>query len=106
MAVSLTEEYVFPQSDPQGGQTGALVIGTITLDSSYPTGGSVIDPPGGVDYIEMVVAGGTVSTRYDKANKKLLAYASNGAAPAVLAEVANTTNISANVCSYFAVRPA
>jgi hypothetical protein len=106
MAVVLTEEYVFQMSGAEGGQGGALVIGKITLDSAYPTNGSVIDPPGGVDYIEMVVGGGSVSTKYDVANKKLLCYASNGAAPALLAEVANTTNISANVCSFVAIRPA
>lgn len=105
MAVALTEEYVWNLSGAEGGQGGALVIGKITLDTSYPTNGSVIDPPGGVDYIEMVVAGGPVSTKYDVANKKLVCYGTAVSATG-LTEIANTTNLSTITGSYTAVRPA
>ena len=100
MAATITETKVISQ-----GQSDALVYGTIALDSSYPTGGYALDPPGSTDYEQLVANAPTLACWYDQANKKLKCYASNGAAPALLAEVANTTSLATVVVDFIAIRP-
>lgn len=79
---------------------------SIPLDNSYPTGGytglpaklqalrkdqrEILD----VRNISIGTAGGYVP-QWDRANSKLALYGSNGAAPAALAQIANTTDLSA-----------
>lgn len=79
---------------------------SIPLDNSYPTGGytglqtklqalrkdqrEIIE----VSNISIGTAGGYVA-QWDRANAKLALYGSNGAAPAALAQIANTTDLSA-----------
>lgn len=105
MAATLVETKVI-----QIGANEALVYGTITGDSSYPTGGYALNPPGDIDYESLVAApaGGTTAASaagWVVSTKKLMAYGSNGAAPAQLVEIANTTNLSAQVWAFIAVRP-
>lgn len=92
------------------GQSEALVFGTITGDGSYPTGGYTLDPPGSTDYESLVCSpsGGSTAASaagWVPATKKLMAYGSNGAAPAQLVEIAAATNLSAQVWEFIAVRP-
>lgn len=105
MAATLVETKVIPI-----GQSEALVFGTITGDASYPTGGYALNPPGDIDYEGLVASpsGGTTAASvagWVPATKKLMAYGSNGAAPAQLVEIANTTNLSAQVWEFVATRP-
>lgn len=100
MAATITETKVLPQ-----GQSDALVYGTIALDASYPTGGYTLDPPGSTDYEQLVANAPTVACYYNQGTKKLQVYGSNGAAPALLAEVANTTSLATVVVDFIAVRP-
>jgi hypothetical protein len=105
MAATLVETKVIQLS-----QSEALVFGTVTGDSSYPTGGYALDPPGSTDYESFVASpsGGTTAASvagWVPGTKKLMAYGSNGAAPAQLVEIANTTNLSAQVWEFVAVRP-
>lgn len=85
--------------------------GTLALDSSYPTGGEAVDfnsvgltqvkdlavdPVSG--YVFTVAAGSGPSSR------KVLAYVTGASSGAVLAEVANTTDLSALTAVPFRVR--
>lgn len=72
--------------------------------SDYPTGGYAITPAsvGLSDVFGAIVVGinnAAVTTgvfwQYNTTTQKLQAFASNGAAPALLAEVANATDLSA-----------
>lgn len=82
------------------------VFGTLAMDNSYPTGGEAIGTTGDVDFLYFFAQAGSVSMTYDRANKKIKAYASNGAAPALLAEVANTTDLSAiTAAPFYGIRP-
>lgn len=75
-------------------ETQHLICGSVTLDSSYPTGGYGFDPSGVSAITHLVAAGGPVSLKWDRANQKLMAFVSNGASPALLNEAPNTTNLS------------
>lgn len=105
MAATLVETKVIPI-----GQSESLVFGTITGDASYPTGGYALNPPGDTDYESLVASpsGGITAAApcgWVPATKKLMAYGSNGAAPALLVEVANTTSLATHVWEFVAVRP-
>jgi hypothetical protein len=105
MAATLVETKVIPI-----GQSESLVFGTITGDSSYPTGGYALDPPGDDG---LRVAGVLAFGRDDGGERGGLGAVDeeadgvrpNGAAPAQLVEIANTTNLSAQVWEFVAVRP-
>lgn len=76
------------------------VVGTVTFDSSYPTGGetfSLTSATGlsSVDYIHFLPVGGR-TFNLNTAQDKLLAYAGSS-------EVADTTNLSAVVVTFVAV---
>src|SRR5438046_1009591 len=84
----------------------------VTPDSSYPTAGYAISANSlGLSEILGVVPLGldaTVQTsgivwQYNIQTGKLQAFASNGAAPALLAEVANTTDLSAKVFHFLVI---
>lgn len=105
MAATLVETKVIQLS-----QSESLVYGTITGDSSYPTGGYTLNPPGDTEYESLVCSpsGGTTAASvggWVPSTKKLMAYGSNGAAPAQLVEIANATNLSAQVWEFQAIRP-
>lgn len=105
MAATLVETKVIPI-----GQSESLVFGTITGDASYPTGGYTLNPPGDIDYESLVCSpsGGTTAASaagWVPSTKKLMAYGSNGAAPAQLVEIANATSLAAQVWEFVAVRP-
>jgi hypothetical protein len=83
-----------------------IVLGTITFDSSYPTGGEAIAASDfGLTAIEAmffssdVLAATTALSvlSYDRTTGKVRAVGSNGAAPAQLVEIANTTDLSAQI---------
>jgi hypothetical protein len=99
MAAVVNEQYVFQQEGAE-----AIVFGTITLDTSYPTGGSAIDTTGSVEFTRLTVAGGPVSCKYDLATKKLLCYGTAASATG-LTEIANATNLSGIVADFVGVRP-
>lgn len=71
----------------------------VTGDASYPTGGYAITPQNlGFNTI-IYCASGTISPQgyvpcWNQSTQKLQFFTSNGAGPAALAEVPNTTNIS------------
>lgn len=75
-----------------------LYIGTITMDSSYPTGGEAIDVSGNERFKKLIPqskAGYIFS--WDAANQKLLAYYADydAVADGALIQVPNTTDLSA-----------
>lgn len=103
MAIVVTETKVIPI-----GQSDALVFGTITGDTSYPSpGGTTVDAPGDRDYEVMAFAGGAGGhvPVYDAPNKKLKVYWTGAGLSAVLAEVTNATNLSAQSFPFIALRP-
>jgi hypothetical protein len=105
MAVTLVEEIVIPLSESAG---LALVFGTITFDSTYPSGGEVIDAPGDRDYLKLWDCGSTAGVyvpRYDAANKKLRMLSPTTAQTTGLVET-TTTDLSAQIVSFGAIRPA
>ena len=83
---------------------GRVVIADVTFDSAYPAGGEPYTPAdfglNTVDLLHCEAAFGSSTTAYvvraDHANKKLMLFNSNGAAPAALLETA-TTNQAATV---------
>jgi hypothetical protein len=86
-----------------------MTSGTLTFDSSYPTGGEAITAANvgmnrAIDRIHFNAASGYVF-EYDKTNQKVLAYYADndGGADGALIQVANTTNLSAITASYIAV---
>ncbi len=85
----------------QGGDRLAIMVGEIDFDSSYPTGGEALDLSGWIKsllFIQFESMGGYVF-RYDHTNSKVMAYwgDNDNAAHAVLAEVTDTTDLSALV---------
>ena len=80
------------------GGTENLYLGTISLDSSYPTGGEAIDNTGNerYDYVLCQPKSGYVF-QWDAANQKLLAYYAdnNNASDGPLIQVPDTTDLSA-----------
>jgi hypothetical protein len=101
MAVTVTEEKVI-----QIGQSEALVTGTFAWSGSYATGGDDIgtQTPGSTDYevFQGSLPGWAIT--YDRANKKLQAWGSNGAAPAALAEHAAAAFVQTGG-TFIATRP-
>jgi hypothetical protein len=100
MAIAINEEKVI-----QIGQSDALVFGTVTFSGTYPTGGEDITTavPGSVDYEAFVGSVPGWKLTYDRANKKIMAEGSNGAAPAALAEHANAAFAASG--QFIATRP-
>lgn len=79
-------------------------VGTIALDSSYPTGGEALDASGNERFAWLhALSGGTAASgggrlyAFDAANQKLVAYHgdNDNAGDAPFVEVANTTDLSA-----------
>jgi hypothetical protein len=103
MAATVVEQGVIPI-----GQSEALVFGTITFDSTYPAGGEVIDAPVSErDYEFLWPAGCTTGGYvpvYDSANRKLKMYSPTTAQATGLTET-STTDLSAQVVSFGAIRP-
>lgn len=89
------------------GTSEALVFGTITFDSTYPSGGEVIDAPGDRDYEYLWPAGcatGGYVPVYDAGNRKLKMYTPTATGLTGLAET-STADLSAQVVSFGAIRP-
>lgn len=102
MAVSLVEQKVIQLT-----QSEAVVFGTITFDSTYPSGGEVIDAPGDRDYEHLWVTGcatGGYVPVYDNGNRKLKMYSPSTAQATGLTET-TTTDLSAQTVSFGAIRP-
>lgn len=84
--------------------SGRAVVANVTFDSSYPAGGEPYTAAdfglSSIDFMMCEPALGSSTTAYvclaDHANKKLMLFNSNGAAPAALLETA-TANQSATV---------
>lgn len=103
MAAVAVEEVIIPV-----GTSHVLVFGKITMDSTYPAGGEVIDAPGDRDYEYLWACGSTAGLydyRYDSANKKLRVLSPTTAQATGMTET-STTDLSAQVFQYGAVRPA
>lgn len=86
------------------GATEHLYIGTIALDSSYPTGGESIDPAANTRFEHLNAKGGGTAAsglgygfEWNKAAQKLVVtYGdNNNAADGPAIEVPNTTDLSA-----------
>ena len=76
---------------------------TLVGDGSYPTGGmtgieaafqTAVKSGRTVTDVRPIGTSGGYLMEWDKPNKKLKLYTSNGAAPAAFAELANATNLS------------
>lgn len=83
----------------QGGDRLAILLGEIDFDASYPTGGEALDLSALIKkilYIQFESMAGYIF-RYDHDNSKVMAYwgDNDNAAHAALAEVTNTTDLSA-----------
>ena len=80
------------------GGTQKLYAGTIALDSSYPTGGEALDVSGNESF-DVLIASSTSGYVFSFAasSQKLLAYVgdNDAASDGPLAQVANTTDLSA-----------
>lgn len=98
MAATLTEEWRIPI-----GQSRSLCGGTVTMDSSYATGGEAIDATGDLGYEKMFFEQGTVILSWDKANQKVFATWGNAGSASVLPEVTSTTDLSAVTQDYLAI---
>lgn len=103
MAVSVAKN----RTDTVGRYT-KYTTGTITFDSSYPTGGEPLVPTdvglsSKVEFISVSPADGYIF-EYDYSNEKVIAYepTSDATAPAVAKEVANTDDLSTVTARYFA----
>lgn len=76
-----------------------VAFGTVLLDSSYPTNGEACAQKvlgiGDIDFIAFTNQNGYVA-QYDKANEKIVMYASAGT------EVTNTTDLSGVTLQYMA----
>lgn len=99
----------FSTSPPQIAGTKRVVRGTVTFDSSYPTGGEAFTPASlGLTGLEqMFVQPGTYVVNWNRsaASPLLLAYMgdNNNASDGPLIEVANTTDLSALVLQFEAI---
>lgn len=106
MSATLVEKWAIPI-----GQSKALCGGTITLDSSYATGGEVIDAAG--DGYESMMLGGDDGyvLKFIRSTQAVQAWRigaldGNAASAQALTEVASTTDLSAVVSDYWAIRAA
>ncbi len=102
MAVTLVEEMSIPI-----GQSKALCFGTVTMDSSHLAAGEAVDAVGDIGYQKFAIAGGGGGYLgvWDKAAQKILVYRQSAATSALTA-VPDTTDLSAVVFDFIAVRPA
>lgn len=102
MAVTLVEEFCVPI-----GQSMALCGGTVTMDSSHLAAGEAVDAVGDIGYRKFAIAGGGGGYLgvWDKAAQKILVYRQTAATGALVA-VPDTTDLSAVVFDFLAVRPA
>ena len=87
---------VLPSDTPK-----TLVVGTVTFDNSYPTGGEAIAAADfGLQRIDSVIVGSNdeagVSARWDQANSKLKLFDEENTS-GIEAEFANAGDASANV---------
>lgn len=103
MAVSVSVS----RTDTVGRYT-KYTTGTITFDSSYPTGGEALLPTdvglsSKVEFIDVTSASGLIF-EYDYTNKKIKAIwpTTDATAPAAGEEVANTTDLATVVAYYVA----
>ena len=103
MALSVTTN----RTDTVGRYT-KYTTGTVTFDSSYPTGGEALLPTAlglssKIEFVSFSPAAGYVF-EYDYTNQKLKAYwpTTDATAPNVAKQVANTTDLSAVTCQYIA----
>ena len=82
-----------------------LTIGTITFDSSYPTGGEDLVPGDlGLDKIDHITFTSDVVQCYWASNKLLAYYGDNDAgADGEFAQAANTDDLSAANVGFFAI---
>lgn len=103
MAVSVSVN----RTDTVGRYT-KYTTGTITFDSSYPTGGEALLPTAvglssKVEFIDVTSAAGLIF-EYDYSNKKIKAIwpTTDATAPAAGEEVANTTDLSTVTCNFIA----
>lgn len=86
------------------GDTETLYIGTIALDSSYPTGGEVIDISGNENIVSLIANAPGYVCHFVPSSQKLVLYWDNTpAAAAVLGQVADTTNLSSVVVNFWAI---
>jgi hypothetical protein len=98
MAATLVETSRIPI-----GQGQALCTGTVTMDSSYATGGEAIDAAGDLGYDTVIFEPSTVVLNWDKANQKVVAYWGNAGTASVLPEVTSTTDLSAVAAQFIAI---
>lgn len=98
---TLTENKAIPI-----GQDTALCFGTLAFDSSYPTGGEVVDAVGDIGYTDLWVTGASSGYlgSWVQSTQALQMYRQS-AATSALTEVPNATDLSAVTVHYAAVRP-
>lgn len=81
-----------------------MLHGSLAFDSSYPTGGEPLDLtayfPNSVHFVLIEPQAGYVFV-YDYANKKVMAYWTGASTSAVLAQITDTTNLSALSAVHF-----
>src|SRR4051812_13652486 len=102
MATTLTEAKAIPI-----GQGQALCFGTLLFDSSYPTGGEVIDATGDLGYSDFWITGTSSGylASWAPSTQALIMY-QQSAATSALTQVPNATDLSAVTVHYGAIRPA
>jgi len=104
MPATVVEDVVIPI-----GSSRAMVFGTITFDATYPSGGEVIDSPVGErDYEYLWDCGSTAGVyvpMYDSAARKLRMLTPSAAQQTGLTQT-TTTDLSAQIVSFGAIRPA
>lgn len=103
MAATIAQAVNAAASAPESSSHMYAAAVDVTGDTSYPTGGYAVTPatylPTGARLITVVplMTGGGFVPQWDNTNSKIKLFSSNGAAPAALAEVANTTNVTTAV---------
>lgn len=107
LTVAIQDPPVFSEFTGQKGFRRARV----TFDASYPTGGLAITAANvgltSLDTMQVTVTTPSAATTSDEvmwnsATGKMMVFASNGAAPAQLVEMANATSLSALVVDVLA----
>lgn len=102
LGVAVLDPPVFPEFSGQKGFKRARV----TFDASYTTGGLAITAAdvglSSIDTVQITVTTPSAATTADqvawnRSTGKLMVFASNGAAPAQLVEMANATSLAALV---------
>ena len=102
MAAVLTETRAIPI-----GQSQALCFGQIALDNSFLAAGEFVDAIGDIGYSDLWITGASSGYlgSWDAVNQKLLMFRQTAATGALVA-VPDTTDLSAVVVRYGAIRPA